>query len=315
MNRYEVFVRVVECGSFTRAARELNYTQSAVSQMVHTLEEELSAALVLRSKGGVRLTADGEAYYPFICAISNAHRALEEKHRAMQGLTGGKVRIGSITSVSRNWLPGLMNRFRQRYPAVQFELFQGDYNSIGQWVREGKADFGFICPEAVSGLESTPLYKDEMVAVLPEGHPLAARETVTLRELASCPNILLDEGELSIPLKAYEEAGVRPDVHYRVYDDYSVMTMVEQGLGVAMLYRAVVEGQGRCVIRPLSPAVERTVAVVCRNRRTLPAASRNFLEFLLRTFAHREKSGKNDGNPEAGVTFLPSPLDFSNVVN
>ena len=60
MNRYAVFVKAVECGSFTRAARELNYTQSAVSQMVRTLEEELSATLVVRSKGGVRLTADGE---------------------------------------------------------------------------------------------------------------------------------------------------------------------------------------------------------------------------------------------------------------
>ena len=286
MNRYEVFVRVIECGSFTQAARELNYTQSAVSQMVHTLEEELSAVLVLRSKGGVRLTEDGQAYYPFICAISNAHRALEEKCQAMQGLTGGRIRIGTITSVSRNWLPGLMKRFRQQYPTVQFELFQGDYNSIGQWVREGKTDFGFVCPQAVSGLEAMPLYRDEMVAVLPEGHPLTAREAVTLEELAGCPNILIDEGELSIPLLAYEAAGLRPDIHYRVYDDYSIMTMVEQGLGVAMLYRSVAEHQapGRFAIRPIASVVERTVAVVCRNRKTLPAASRYFLEFILRTF-------------------------------
>lgn len=292
MNRYEVFVKVMECGSFTRAARELNYTQSAVSQMVHTLEEELSAVLVLRAKGGVRLTEDGRAYYPFICAISNAHRALEEKHQAMQGLTGGRIRIGSITSVSRNWLPGLMKRFHQQYPAVQFELFQGDYNGIGQWVREGKVDFGFVCPQAVSGLEVIPLYRDEMVAVLPEDHPLTKQETVTLRELAECPNILIDEGELSVPLRAYEAAGLQPDVHYRVYDDYSIMTMVEQGLGVAMLYRAVAESQapGRFAIRPIAPLVERTVAVACRSRNTLPAASRYFLEFILRSMGPEEEA-------------------------
>ena len=65
MNRYEVFIKVVECGSFTKAAEVLDYTQSAVSQMVHTLEEELSTVLLLRSKNGITLTADGEAYYPY----------------------------------------------------------------------------------------------------------------------------------------------------------------------------------------------------------------------------------------------------------
>ena len=64
MTRYEIFIKILEVGSFTRAARELNYTQSAISQMVHTLEEELDTTLLLRSKSGVQLTADGEAYLP-----------------------------------------------------------------------------------------------------------------------------------------------------------------------------------------------------------------------------------------------------------
>ena len=119
MNRYEVFIKVVECGSFTKAAEVLDYTQSAVSQMVHTLEEELSTVLLLRSKNGITLTADREAYYPYICSINNAHRELEEKYREMQGLGGGKIRIGSFTSVSRNWLPGLMKAFKEKYPDAQ----------------------------------------------------------------------------------------------------------------------------------------------------------------------------------------------------
>ena len=90
LNRYHVFVKVIECGNFTRAAEELNYTQSAVSQMIHTLEEELSTVLVLRSKNGVTLTADGKEYFPYIRSISNALRELEEKHREMQGLNSGK---------------------------------------------------------------------------------------------------------------------------------------------------------------------------------------------------------------------------------
>lgn len=285
MNRYEVFVKVIESGSFTRAAEELNYTQSAVSQMVHTLEEELSAVLVLRSKSGVRLTADGEAYFPYICSISNAHRALEEKRREMLGLQSGRIRIGSFTSVSRNWLPGLMKEFKEMYPTVQFELFQGEYTNISEWIKAGKVDFGFVNPDAVTGLQIIPLYRDEMVAVLPESHPLAEKETVELQDLAACPNILLDEGELSVPLNAFERNHLKPDIQYRVYDDYSIMTMVEQGLGVSILYRMVVQDQQRsCAVRPIVPAVERTVAVACRNRTTLPMASRRFLDYILDYF-------------------------------
>lgn len=286
MNRYEVFVKVIDCGSFTKAAEELNYTQSAVSQMVHTLEEELSTILVRRSKNGIALTVDGEAYFPYICSISNAHRELEEKHQEMQGLNSGRIRIGSFTSVSRNWLPGLMKQFKSQYPGVQFELVQGDYTNISQWIKEGRIDFGFLSPDAVSGLQILPLYKDEMVAVLPEHHPLALKSVVSLKELAVCPNILLDEGELSVPMNAYEKLGLEPDIQYRVYDDYSIMTMIEQELGVSILYRTVVQGLKRsCAIRPLVETVERTVAVACRNKSTLPMASRYFLDFILENFA------------------------------
>lgn len=285
MNRYEVFIKVVECGSFTKAAEVLDYTQSAVSQMVHTLEEELSTVLLLRSKNGITLTADGEAYYPYICSINNAHRELEEKYREMQGLSGGKIRIGSFTSVSRNWLPGLMKAFKEKYPDVRFELFQGEYTNIGQWIKEGKVDFGFVVPDAVSGLQVLPLYTDEMVAVLPKNHPLAAKETVNLADLADCPNILLDEGELSVPLNAYEKNHLEPNIQYRVYDDYSIVTMVEQELGVSVLYKAVVQNLERsCAVRAINPIVGRTVAIACKNRKTLPVASRYFMDFIWKYF-------------------------------
>lgn len=285
MNRYEVFIKVVECGSFTKAAEVLDYTQSAVSQMVHTLEEELSTTLLLRSKNGVILTADGEAYYPYICSINNAHRELEEKYREMQGLGGGKIRIGSFTSVSRNWLPGLMKVFKEKYPDVRFELFQGEYTNIGQWIKEGRVDFGFVVPNAVSGLQVLPLYTDEMVAVLPKNHPLSSKKTVALADLADCPNILLDEGELSVPLNAYEKNHLEPNIQYRVYDDYSIITMVEQELGVSILYKAVVQNLERsCAVRPIEPIVERTVAIACKNRKTLPVASRYFMDFIQEYF-------------------------------
>lgn len=286
MNRYEVFAQVIDAGSFTRAAEGLNYTQSAVSQMVHTLEEELDTTLILRGKSGILLTADGREYLPYIRSIANAHRELVVKYGEMQGLKSGLVRIGTFTSVSRNWLPQWMKEFKQKYPSVQFELMQGEYTNIGQWIREGTVDFGFLNPDAVSGIHTIPLQTDQMLAVLPKGHPLAEQEAVSLEQLAKQPYILLDEGEMSVPLSAFEREGLKPDIHYKVYDDYSIMSMVEQGLGISILYSLVLKNfRGNFETRPITVPVERTIALAYKNKKTLPVAARYFMDDIVGRFS------------------------------
>ncbi len=285
MTRYEVFMKILEMGSFTRAAQELNYTQSAISQMVHTLEEELSTTLLLRSKSGVQLTADGEEYLPYLRAVCHTHRELERKRQQMQGLQSGVIRIGTFTSVSRGWLPQWMKAFKMRYPSVRFVLQQGEYTNIGQWIREGSVDFGFLNPDAVSGLETAPLYQDAMQALLPPGHPLARKEQVTLEELCAEPYILLDEGELSVPLNSFRQRGLQPNVQYKVVDDYTIMSMVEQGLGVSILYNLVLDKEGHgFVTRPVYPPVKRTIALAWKHKKALPIASRYFMDFILEQF-------------------------------
>lgn len=288
MNRYQVFLKVAETKSFTRAAQALDYTQSAVSQMVHTLEEELGCTLLSRAKSGVSLTADGMEYLPYIRSICNACQELERKKSEMKGLENSVIRIGTFTSVSRNWLPHLMKRFKERYPTVQFVLLQGDYTNISQWIQEGSVDFGFVSPMAVSGLHLTELYQDEMMAALSLGHPLAGNATLTLAQLAREPLILLDEGAHSVPLEAFSQSGLTPDIQYRVYDDYSVISMIEQGLGISILYRTVLQNTAQALeIRPISPAITRTVALACQDRRALSAASRAFIEFIQLYFLMR----------------------------
>ena len=286
MTRYYVFLKVVETGSFTRAAQELDYTQSAVSQMVQTLEEEICDTLFHRSKSGITLTPDGQEYLPFIRAVCNACDELRRKRREMEGLEGSVIRIGTFTSVSRNWLPLLIKQFKELYPSVQFELLQGEYTNISQWIKEGSVDFGFVNPTAVSGLKTIPLYQDEMLAVLCPGHPLAVQKRLTLQSLAAEPFILLDEGEHSVVLDAFASEGLTPNLQYKVYDDYSIVSMVEQGLGVSVLYRPVLQNIAQNLVTlPLDSPVTRTVAVACRDSRALSGASRTFLRFIEKHFS------------------------------
>lgn len=282
LSRYDIFCKVVETGSFTRAAEALGYSQSAVSQMVKALEEELGTTLVNRGKGGVTLTADGESYLPYLRAICGAEAELGRKHREMQGLENRSIRIGTFTSVSRNLLPPMMKRFKEKYPDVRFVLRQGEYTSIPQWIRQGEIDFGFVNQDAVEGMKTRLLYEDHMLAVLPQGHRLEEKSSLTLQDISTEPLILLDEGEHSVLLDAFHSAGLMPNLAYEVYDDYSILSMVRQGLGISVLYEKVVAGfeQGLS-LRPIQESPRRRVALSWVSWDTMPYASRRFAEFLM----------------------------------
>lgn len=281
LSRCGIFCRVIETGSFTRAAEQLGYTQSAVSQTVKALEQELGATLIERRKDGLVLTADGERLYPHIRGVYHAEAALEQRCREMQGLEDSTIHMGVFTSVSRNLLPPLMERFKQRYPQVRFLLRQGEYTSISQWVQEGSVDFGFVNADAVSGLTVEVLYRDEMAAVLPEGHPLAEQPMLSLRQLAQEPFILLDEGAYSVLRHAFQEARLSPRIEYEVYDDYTILAMVRQHLGVSAMYRLAIQGfEGGLAVRPIREKPERPVALAWKRWETLPFAARRFVEFL-----------------------------------
>lgn len=287
MKRYNAFMKIIETGSFTKAAKELGYTQSAISQMIHSLEEELSTTLIMRSRKGITLTPDGEEILPYIKNIYYANRELIEKHREMQGLQSGIIRIGTFSSVSSNWLPQLIKDFKEMYPSVQFELKQGDYTSISIWVKEGGVDFGFVNPDAVSGLTTVPLKRDEMLAVLPIDHPLSSYNKVTLEELSYEPFILLDEGQLSSPLEIFKKNNLYPNVQYQVHDDYTIMSMIEKGLGIAILPKLILRRLHYSIVtKEVSPKIFRTIALAYKDKNILPIASRYFIDFIIEQYGN-----------------------------
>jgi len=283
MKRLLVLQKIVELGSFTKAADKLGYTQSAVSQIIASLEEELAIKLLYRSRVGIRLTLEGEELYPFIQLAVFQHQAMHEKADEIKGLETGLIRIGTISSISCHWLPGLIKHFQELYPKVRFVLHQGDYTSIPEWVRTGEVDFGFVNPDAVSGLETQFIKEGELRAVVPADHTLAARPSVTLEELAKEPFLLLEEGNLSEPLEAFRALGLEPDITLRVHDDYSILSMIETGLGISILPELVLRKTNYDVaILPIEPAVTRKIGLVMKEQQTLPIACKHFLAFLMR---------------------------------
>lgn len=282
MNRYRALLKVVEVGSYTKAAEILGYTQPALSQMITSLEKETGITLLYRSRYGIRLTPEGERLLPTIQQTIRQYENLRLMEEEIKGLDSGIVRIGTVSSVSCHWLPGIIRKFWAEYPKVQLVLHQGDYSSICDWVQNGMVDFGFVNPAAAKGLETQILQTDPFVAVLPKTHPLALKKTVSLKELAAEPYLLLEEGSYSEPLEAFRREGITPDIRLTMHDDYSILSMVEQGLGYSLLAELILQKTAYDIAaRPLEEPVLRTIALVMKDKRALSVAAKTFMRFIL----------------------------------
>lgn len=287
MHRYIALLKIIEVGSFTKAAELLGYTQPALSQMVSSLEKELSIKLLYRSRYGIRLTPEGKELYPEMQKMVLQYESMQRTADEIRGLDFGVVRIGTVSSVSCHWLPGVIRDFWKCYPNVQVVLYQGDYSSITEWVRTDIIDFGFVNPHAVKGMETRFIKSGEFRAILPPKHPLANKKSLSLQDLADEPLLLLEEGAFSEPLEAFRAAGITPNIKLRVHDDYSILSMVEQNLGVSILTELVLHKTNYDVaVLPLEPPIIRTMSIVSKEKNSLPLASKEFIRFLMK---HQEE--------------------------
>ena len=172
IQKYMAFVKTVECGSFTKAAEVLNYSQSGISRMIQAIEDEWKVTLLERGRFGVRLTSDGVNLLPYAQNLCNEFEKLQTRISEMQGLNAGLIRIGVFSSVATHWIPNIIGQFQEDYPDIDYELLLGDYSEIENWILEGRVDCGFLRLPVHPELETIFLQRDKLVAVLPENHPM-----------------------------------------------------------------------------------------------------------------------------------------------
>ena len=281
-SRYEVFLKIVETQSLTKTAAYFGCTQSAVSQLVKALETELGVNLLIRNKSGVRLTAEGEYLLPGMRQIVSGERSVFERSLELQNMNAGLIRIGIFTSLSCQWLPPFLKRFREDYPNIGFELLQGDVTQISDWLRNGIVDVGFMTPPESDEFYFRELLADRMHIVLPPEHPLAGGP-VALQDLQEETFVLLESGYSLITEKMFREAGMRPKQQYTVKDDYTVMSMVESGLGVSILPELVLKRSPyKLYPYPAEPAYYRRLGVSWLKKEQNSLAVNKFVTLLLK---------------------------------
>lgn len=277
--KYMVLEKVVELASLTKAAESLGMTQSGVSHIVAAIEGELGVTLLRRTRTGASLTMEGERLMPFIRAIVTQEAQLRLTAEELHSQVAGRLRVGTFTSVATHWLPAMMMEFQKLHPLVEFELFNGDYHDIDRWLAGGSVDVAFTALPVGADCRCVPLYEDPLMAVLPRGHRLCGYAVCPVEELAREPIIGLLETSNQDVRRAFAAVAGKPDVRIRTKDDYAVIAMVRQGLGVSVMPSLLLRGNNEGVeLRPLEPAASRMVALAMPAGETRPAAAA-FAEF------------------------------------
>ena len=281
MNRYIALQKIVELGSFTKAAEILNYSQSGISRMIHDLEKEWKVLLLERSRGGVRLTSDGLKLLPYAENVCREYEKLQMQVDELNGLKSGLIRIGAFSSVASQWLPNIIREFQKDYPDIDYELLLGDYTEIEEWILEGRVDCGFLRLPVHAELETIFLEQDRLLVVLPEGHPLAECEKFPVNALVEEPFMLLEKGARAEVSDIFEKCGLTPKVHFTTWDDYAIMAMVESGLGISILPELILKRiPYHIVVKELEIPAYRSIGLALKDKKEASLAVKRFIDYL-----------------------------------
>jgi DNA-binding transcriptional LysR family regulator len=242
VQRLKVLREVLTQGSFSEAASALNYTQSAVSQAIATLETEAGVPLIERDRRGVRPTSAGELLAEHAGRILTQLDAAEAELGAIAGIAGGELRMASFPTAGATLMPLAIAAFRSAHPEVTLSLVEGEPEELTPRLRDGEFDLGLIFEfEGIGalgpGLRSTRLFEDPMKLALPKGHRLAKSERITLEDLAEDAWVQTSEQSACARhvVRICRAAGFEPRVSFESDDYLTVQGLVAAGVGVALI--------------------------------------------------------------------------------
>ena len=277
--RWNTFLCVAEERSLTKAAERLGYTQSGVSHLISALEEDLQLTLFRRSRSGTELTAEGEQLLPYARKLVYAAEDMERLAANLRGLEWGRIRIGSFSSVTINWLPEILKLFSRRYPNIEIEVHNGAYAVIEEELAANRTDCSFLTAPANPDIQFTPLCDDRYFVLMPETAARKWGREVELKSLQDKPFIIPAEGTRYDIGKIFKEAGVEMKIKYDMGDDYAAVEMVRRGFGFTILPELLLQNMPlNGVHTAMLKRYKRTIGIACGKERYQPKVVSAFVQ-------------------------------------
>jgi DNA-binding transcriptional LysR family regulator len=242
--------------------------------------------LLERSRGGVTLTPIGERLLPHAHEILQRIESIYQEAAHARGIMNGKLRIATFPSVSARLLPDILRRLNTLHPLVEVVLFDGSDEESVEWIEQGVVDVGFIT--FAGAMETVPLMRDEMLAILPADHPHNPHEPITPAQLAQSPFILSQAGCAYLIGKIYDEARESFQTRFHVSDVFTIMAMVAEGLGVTIVPEMILPDRtdGMKILH-LSPRSYRQLSLGVRSLAQATPATRAFIEITQAVVAQK----------------------------
>lgn len=277
LKKYEALMKAIDCGSFSKAASELGYTQSGLTHMMNSLEDTVGFPLLKRGHYGIKLTENGEALLPLIRQLLTANHRLEAAIEEINNREISKIRIGSYTSISLHWLPSILQSFQKAHPNVALEIQNTSIEENYRWLREGKVDMVFGSKqENFSDLQWIPLRDDPLKAILPKNYPVSDNRIFPLKDFDNAPFLMPAMG-FDLDINPYFKAGnIKPLVKISSMDDPTILAMVEKGMGTSILSELVITGSRNDVrVMDIEPYACRQLGIAMRKgQERTPAVQR-----------------------------------------
>lgn len=247
LRQLEIFIKVAEFGSFSKAAEALYLTQPTVSEHIRTLEDEVGVRLLDRLGRGAAVTRAGQLLLSYAQRILALSREARQALDGFQGRMSGELLIGASTIPGEYILPAMIGRFKEKYPDISITLLIGDSQAAIDWVAEGRAELGVVGARlSHRGVEYKELIPDEVVVVVPGAHPWHGRKQIMLEELRS-EHLLLRErgsGTRAALEAALAEAGLDLGT-FRVVGEMgstqAIKQAVKAAVGVSLVSKRAVE--------------------------------------------------------------------------
>ena len=282
---YQVFLAVVEQESFQKAAQVLNLTPSAISHAVASMETELGSALFIRSKQGVYLTNYGKELFPYIKNVQNSEEYLQQAVAQIGGMEKGVVRIGTFNSACVEWMPSLLRGFEKDYPNIRIDIYQGSYDDVYQWLKDGIVDLGFLSSTSAGDLSCTPIYQDKIICVAPQGFKTENEGYITIEELKKQRFVTQREGcdaDVNHVMNKYDLPGGGGSY---IADDMSAVSLVMGGFGVCLMPELVIRNIPFPVeVIPLEVEEKRTIVLAYVRSDVLAPAVQKMQSYILESF-------------------------------
>lgn len=290
LDRLQVFRTVAEKGSFSKAAECLHLSQPTISLHIQALEEHYGAKLFDRTTKRVRLTAAGEILLEYARHILDLYQRSEHEVSQVARTVQGRLRVGASLTVGEYVLPRVAGLFVRQNPRTVVSLSLGNTEHVVQWVLEGEMDVGLVeAPLNHPDLEVTGFMQDELVVVVPYGHPWAERRAIQAEWLARYPLIVREKGSGTrrVMEDGLQAAGVRLadlNVLMELGSTQAIKEAVEAGLGYAIISRCAIrkEEEFRLLrgVRISNVALTREFQVTTSKRKFRSAAAEAFIQFL-----------------------------------